>query len=77
MQSIVSPHGKWAARENDCRYAFVECNILIVGENFTKDIELSYSSRDELGILRTEIENYDAFFHGIWFSSIAEDLDPA
>jgi hypothetical protein len=69
-------HRRWAARKNDS-YRGIAADFFQAGgagENHGKDILFTDAARDQLRILRTEVEDYDGLcFHGR-VSQIARDL---
>ena len=63
-RSVLVPYGEGAARQNHTPHRSVERRNLVEGVDFAIDAQLAHTPRDELRVLRTEVENQD-FFHNI------------
>ena len=63
-RSVLVPYGEGTARQNHTPHRSVERRNLVEGVDFAIDAQLAHTPRDELRVLRTEVENQD-FFHNI------------
>ena len=62
-RSLRIPHGEGAARENHTPHRRVERRDFVEGVNFAIDIQFAHASRNELRVLRSEVENENFFLH--------------
>ncbi len=62
VRSVVVVDGGWASRENDADRR-VTANLVegrVKGKNDREDFEFADAARDELGVLRSEVEDDDS-----------------
>ena len=61
--SLLVAHRVGAARENHAPHRRVERRNLVEGVNLAVNIQLAHTPRNELRVLRAEVENQDFFLH--------------